>query len=314
MDKRGGREAPATCQGIFHIQNNAEAIMVFSPNQIKSATDNIGIFSPENDDIQMFISQSSLPKGEFSKLESALITKYGNKEEYGAVITTADYEYTVNYKGGGEFDIIEYHLIDNNINDYYNERERENFQESPDRWSSRNGFTEGEYNSSSYHVTKREANGYNAGLDQETLQGEPDQTTSDAGGQEHQGTGQVKTGFDGTNNPRYTDTGDLSFFLTPEGELYGFVDKEGNIYLDETVIDPEHPVHEYTHLWDRIVAKKHPRLWKRGVELFRQTSLWEQIANDTNYGLKWKQMGDMPQKMKRKRTNSRKNFYIIVYD
>ena len=29
--------------------------MVFSPNQIKSATDNIGIFSPENDDIQMMI-------------------------------------------------------------------------------------------------------------------------------------------------------------------------------------------------------------------------------------------------------------------
>lgn len=43
-------------------------------------------------------------------------------------------------------------------------------------------------------------------------------------------------------------------FTTPEGEVYGFVDKDGNIYLDEDVISPEHPIHEYTHLWDRAVA------------------------------------------------------------
>ena len=51
-------------------------------------------------------------------------------------------------------------------------------------------------------------------------------------------------------------------FTTPEGEVYGFVDKEGNIYLDETVISPEHPIHEYTHLWDRVVAEKNPALWR----------------------------------------------------
>ena len=28
-------------------------------------------------------------------------------------------------------------------------------------------------------------------------------------------------------------------FSTPEGEVYGFVDKDGNIYLDEDVISPE---------------------------------------------------------------------------
>lgn len=84
------------------------------------------------------------------------------------------------------------------------------------------------------------------------------------------------------------DYGDLPFFRTPQGEIYGFVGKDNKIYLDEHIISPEHPIHEYTHLWDRVVAKRNPKLWKRGVELMKKTSLWEQYANDLNYGLKWK--------------------------
>ena len=81
---------------------------------------------------------------------------------------------------------------------------------------------------------------------------------------------------------------DLPFFKTPNGEVYGFVDKEGNIYLDENVISPEHPIHEYTHLWDRALQKTNPKLWNRGVELMKQTSLWKTIEEDANYGVKWK--------------------------
>ena len=43
----------------------------------------------------------------------------------------------------------------------------------------------------------------------------------------------------------------IQLFTTPEGEVYGFVDKQGRIYLDEAVISPEHPIYEYTHLWGR---------------------------------------------------------------
>ena len=84
---------------------------------------------------------------------------------------------------------------------------------------------------------------------------------------------------------------DIRYFTTPEGEVYGFLDKEGNIYLDETVIKPEHPIHEYTHLWDRAVQQRQPELWSRGVSLMKQTSLWNQILADTSYGQKWKEMG-----------------------
>ncbi len=79
---------------------------VFTPNQIKSATDNNGDFSTTNPDIQAFINKYDLPKGELATLSSTLMTKYGNKTIYGDVIQTANYEYTVNYKGAGEFDII----------------------------------------------------------------------------------------------------------------------------------------------------------------------------------------------------------------
>lgn len=85
----------------------------------------------------------------------------------------------------------------------------------------------------------------------------------------------------------------LPFFMTSTGEIYGFVDKNDNIYLDENIISLEHPIHEYTHLWDRYVAKKNPQLWKRGIEIMKQTPLWNKIANDPNYGLKWKSMKNM---------------------
>ncbi len=56
---------------------------------------------------------------------------------------------------------------------------------------------------------------------------------------------------DGRTNSTIEDWRNIEFFSTPQGEVFGFVDKEGNIYLDETKITPEHPIHEYTHLWDR---------------------------------------------------------------
>ena len=84
---------------------------------------------------------------------------------------------------------------------------------------------------------------------------------------------------------------DITTFTTPQGEVYGFVDKEGNVYLDETKISPEHPIHEYTHLWDRIVQQKNPKLWNRGIELMKKTTLWNEILDSEHYGKAWQQLG-----------------------
>jgi hypothetical protein len=101
-------------------------------------------------------------------------------------------------------------------------------------------------------------------------------------------------GREGTKGSRLEDRAGkdgIEFFTTPQGEIYGFVTKDGEIYLDETVISPEHPIHEYTHLWDRMVQQQNPELWKRGVELMKKTSMWTEIANDIHYGKLWEQQG-----------------------
>ncbi|MBR4029355.1 MAG: hypothetical protein IKJ08_07200 [Alistipes sp.] len=74
----------------------------------------------------------------------------------------------------------------------------------------------------------------------------------------------------------------VQYFKTPNGEVYGFV-YEDKIYLDPTNIDPKAPVHEYTELWCREVAKANEALWKRGKELVKQTPVWEEVNADENY-------------------------------
>jgi len=107
----------------------------------------------------------------------------------------------------------------------------------------------------------------------------------------------LRAGFPEPVNPDQEEVSDLPFFITPQGEIYGFITPEGDIYLDETVISPEHPIHEFTHMWDAVVSKKNPKLWNRGVELMKDPSLklpghdksiWQEIEESPNYGQKWK--------------------------
>lgn len=57
----------------------------------------------------------------------------------------------------------------------------------------------------------------------------------------------------------------------------------GKIYLNGEHLNPESPIHEYTHLWDAACQKNNPELWKRGVELMKQTPLWDEVNKDPNY-------------------------------
>lgn len=100
--------------------------------------------------------------------------------------------------------------------------------------------------------------------------------------------GGENTGFSKTNN-------NIHFFKDSKGVVYGYVDGYGIIHLDKNKIRPEHPIHEYTHIWDRVVALKNPSLWIRGVELMKQFNggkLWNEIANSEFYGKKWSNMSD----------------------
>lgn len=106
---------------------------------------------------------------------------------------------------------------------------------------------------------------------------------------------QVKSATD--NNGRYSnDNPDIEFLKTPSGEVYGFV-YQGEIYMDETKLDPQVPIHEYTHIWDEAVMQSSPRLWERGKRLLRDSNntvlrkLWNDIAESEAYGKKWQAQG-----------------------
>ena len=192
--------------------------------------------------VQQYINKSNLPKGELPVLSSALMTKYGNNSSYGDIIQTANYEYTINYKGAGEFDIIEYHKIDNNLNTEIDDTEREGVSETIDKWSTRDEIAKRQHPSNSYNIEDREADGNNAGLDISASQGESQQTEGNVGGQQHQEWRSVKrdsatgriTFVDGEGRTisSVEDWREAETFTTPDGEVYGFVDKDGNIYLD----------------------------------------------------------------------------------
>lgn len=95
--------------------------------------------------------------------------------------------------------------------------------------------------------------------------------------------------FSRTNN-------NIHFFKDSKGVVYGYVDNDGIIHLDKNKIKPEHPIHEYTHIWDRVVALKNPSLWVRGVELMKQFNggkLWNEIANSEFYGKQWSDMAGL---------------------
>ncbi len=161
------------------------------------------------------------------------------------------------------------------INEIKNEIENGNIrdQKSFNKWVKLNLNQQGSDNSDSIDAEERATNENNDRLDLQASRGEPRRRQSYQNSPEDFGTGWVKVlNNDGTISPRYIpiDSNKESFYLTPQGEIYGFVAPNGDIYLDETVVSPEHPIHEYTHLWDRIVAKENPKLWHRGIELLKK--------------------------------------------
>ena len=152
---------------------------------------------------------------------------------------------------------------------------------SRERYSSLRGISNSELRklmlSLGYDGTKYENKAEGGGISYSFIS--PNQIKS-AGGE--------NTTFSRTNN-------NIHFFKDSKGVVYGYVDNHGNIHFDKNKIRPEHPIHEYTHIWDRVVALKNPSLWIRGVELMKQFDggkLWNEIANSEFYGKKWSNMSD----------------------
>ena len=76
--------------------------------------------------------------------------------------------------------------------------------------------------------------------------------------------------------------GKIGFFKTNKGIIYGFV-KDGEIYLDPEELNPQTPIHEYSHLWLNAIRKVNKKLWERGVELAKQLPEWVELQQNSAY-------------------------------
>lgn len=82
------------------------------------------------------------------------------------------------------------------------------------------------------------------------------------------------------NDAKITDR--IEFLREPDGTVYGAT-VGGKIYLNRERLNPNTPIHEYTHLWFSALKDANPELYKRGIELMRQLPIWEEVKTDPNY-------------------------------
>lgn len=93
--------------------------------------------------------------------------------------------------------------------------------------------------------------------------------------------------FDGARNYVIFNENDAKIvdrieFLRNGDVVYGAT-VGGKIFLNQENLNPNTPIHEYTHLWDKACQENNPELWLRGVELMRATPLWDELRDDPNY-------------------------------
>lgn len=74
----------------------------------------------------------------------------------------------------------------------------------------------------------------------------------------------------------------VEFLKTPQGVVYGWTDGK-KVYLTKEGMNPETPVHEYTHLWARAMMQGNAEGWQSVKDLLRDTPVWNEVMSDANY-------------------------------
>ena len=76
--------------------------------------------------------------------------------------------------------------------------------------------------------------------------------------------------------------GQPMFYKTPNGTVYGWTDGK-KIYLTKAGLNPNTPIHEYTHLWAKAMMLRNPKGWESIKKLLNGTPVWNEVINDPNY-------------------------------
>lgn len=67
-----------------------------------------------------------------------------------------------------------------------------------------------------------------------------------------------------------------------KGEVYGWT-VNGEIYLTKKGLNPETPVHEYTHMWATAMMQGNPKQWENIKNMLKDSPVWNEVLNDEGY-------------------------------
>lgn len=76
--------------------------------------------------------------------------------------------------------------------------------------------------------------------------------------------------------------GQPMFYRRPNGTVYGWTNGT-TVYLTESGMNPNTPIHEYTHIWADAMRKHNPDGWASIVKLLKGTPVWNEVMADANY-------------------------------
>ncbi|WP_456867570.1 MuF-C-terminal domain-containing protein [Galbibacter sp. BG1] len=75
---------------------------------------------------------------------------------------------------------------------------------------------------------------------------------------------------------------DVDFMYDGRGKVYGFV-KDGVVYINEESINANTPIHEFGHLWNKMLKSSNPKLYKKGLDLVRNSLYHKRVKKNEAY-------------------------------
>lgn len=75
----------------------------------------------------------------------------------------------------------------------------------------------------------------------------------------------------------------VKFLKTSDGEILGATFPDGSIYIDNTVLSANTPIHEAGHLFKTLVQKSNPTLWNKIKKAVEDTKYIKEIQDDPDY-------------------------------
>lgn len=206
---------------------------VANPNQLKSATDNVGTFYTDNNEIYNYEIDNSNVNDQLSDNEKKDILreiKAINEAKRSLIDIGGNNLYIVdhtdrdglNHLKNGQEGFLVKKILDikglnkeeiNNIKQLCNEEGLRGTLQNLSKLLEGNGYRASNHNSNGLDAENKRPNSNNVGLDKQASQGESRRGQSSQYSRADFSEGQIKTGYDGTNHPRYMDAEAVKEFI-----------------------------------------------------------------------------------------------------